>query len=108
MIIECVFFVDVMDKAYIRSVYRRLWRAGHYAVQNRVPAKYAIRDNLRLAFRTETQLPTAIEIENTEQFLRTAGRRRGLENNIVRNICHIHWNRAQKRKSVPWNIVVLT
>ena len=108
-IIITVLSLDVMDKAYIRSIYRRLWRAGHYAVQNRLPAKYAIRDIIRHAFRTETQLPTATELENTERLLRTAGRRRGLENNIVRNLCHVHWSRARKKKSVPWSsIVVLT
>jgi hypothetical protein len=87
-----------MDKAYIRSLYRRLWRAAHYAVQNRNPEKRIIRAKLRHAFRTETQLPPAIELDNTEQFLLTAGRRRGLENNVVKNLCAIHWYRAKGRK----------
>ena len=85
-----------MDSAHVRSVYRRLWRAGHYAVQNRAPAKYTIRDKLRYAFRTETKLPTALEIDQTEQFLRTAGRRRGVENNVVRTLCFLHWDRSKK------------
>ena len=96
-----------MDLAHVRSVYRRLWRAGHYAVQYRAPGKYAIRDKLRHAFRTENQLPTTTEIDNTERFLRTAGRRRGLENNIVRGLCLIHWERAKKhRLSTPWVLLI--
>jgi hypothetical protein len=87
-----------MDKASIRSLYRRLWRAGHYAVQNRSPPKHIIRAKLRHAFRTETQLPSAIELANTEQFLRTAGRRRGLENNVVKNLCAVHSYRAKGRR----------
>jgi len=87
-----------MDKAYVRSIYRRLWRASQYAVQYRAPGKYVMRDKLRLAFRTETQLPSATEINNTEQFLRTAGRRRGMENNIVKGICLVHWNRSRRNR----------
>jgi hypothetical protein len=86
-----------MDTAYVRSVYRRLWRAGHYAVLNRYPARKAIRTKLRYAFRNETQLPSPEEIENTERFLLAAGRRRGLENNVVNNLCHVHYNRAAIR-----------
>src|SRR5271170_3695047 len=85
---------NVMDKAYVRSIYRRLWRAGHIAVQNRIPAKYTIRDKLRHAFRTETKIPSPQEVDNTEFFLRTAGRRRGIENNIVRSLCLVYWDRA--------------
>jgi len=87
-----------MDKAYLRSAYRRLWRAGHAAVQNRGPQKYQIRDKLRHAFRTETQIPSAKEIDNTVEFLRTAARRRGLENNIVKSLCHVHFNRSRKTR----------
>jgi hypothetical protein len=89
-----------MDKAYIRSLYRRFWRAAHYAVRNRVPERYAIRDKLRYAFRTETELPHSAEIDNTIQFLRTAGRRWGVENDIVSRICHVHWSRSHKSRFV--------
>lgn len=88
----------VMDKACIRSIYRRLWRAAHYAVQNRNPSKHIIREKLRHAFRTETQLPSTVELDNTEQFLLTAGRRRGLENNVVKSLCMIHWYRARGKR----------
>jgi hypothetical protein len=87
-----------MDKAYLRSVYRRLWRAGHYAVQDRFPAKAQIRMKLRVAFRTGRDMPTPVEIDNTEQFLRTAGRRRGIENNIVRGMCNVDWSRRNRRR----------
>jgi hypothetical protein len=80
--------------ADVRSAYRRLWRAGHFAVQNRVPQRYTIRDKLRYAFRTETVMPTAQEIDLTEQFLRTAGRRRGLEAAVIRNLCHVDYSRG--------------
>jgi len=86
-----------MDKAYVRSVYRRLWRAGHIAIQNRTPERYIIRDKLRYAFRNETSLPSPTEIDNTERFLLTAGRRRGVENNIVKGLCLVHWKRARRR-----------
>ena len=86
-----------MDKAYVRSVYRRLWRAAHIAVHNRAPSKGPIRNILRNAFRTETQLPSAQEIENTEQFLLTAGRRKGVEARVVKNLCQVYFARGRVR-----------
>src|SRR5438552_10040704 len=96
-----------MNNAYNHRVYRRLWRTGHYAVQNRPPAKYAIRETLRRAFRTGNQLPTPIEIDNTEQFLRTAGRRRGLENNIVKSLCQVHYSRSRRNMFPTFGIKLI-
>jgi hypothetical protein len=88
-----------MDKAYLRSAYRRLWRAAHHAVQNRYPQKRTIREKLRYAFRHEESPASAIEIDNTEQFLLTAGRRRGVENQVVKGLCMVHWSRAESNRS---------
>jgi len=82
-----------MDKAYIRSVYRRLYRAGQAAVRHRAPKKYLMRQQIRLAFRNGTTMPTSLEIDNTVAFLRTAGHRRGIENNIVSTMMNMAWNR---------------
>jgi hypothetical protein len=93
-----------MDKATIRSTYRRLWRAAHAAIQNHGPEKIAIRNKLRHAFRTETTLPSPIEIANTERFLWIAGRRRGVENNVVKNLCFVDSKRARKiRFGLLWS-----
>jgi len=93
-----------MDKAHVRSVYRRLWRAGHIAIHNRSPFKRQIRSILRDAFRNETQLPCAQEIDNTEQFLLTAGRRKGVEARVVRNLCHVHYVRSSARYVFGMNV----
>jgi hypothetical protein len=82
-----------MDKAYVRSVYRRLYRASQAAVRHRGPQKYIIRDHLRHVFRTGTSMPSPTELANTEAFLWTAGRRRGIENNIVSGIMNMQWGR---------------
>jgi hypothetical protein len=87
-----------MDKAYIRSIYRRLWRASHIAIQNRPAPRYAVRAKLRHAFRTETTIPSPAQVANTEAFLRTAGRRRGVENGVVKALCHVHWDRMYNKR----------
>jgi hypothetical protein len=87
-----------MDKAYIRSIYRRLWRASHLAIQNRPARRYTIRSKLRHAFRTETTIPSPLEVANTEAFLRTAGRRRGIENGVVKALCHVHHDRIVNKR----------
>jgi hypothetical protein len=89
-----------MDKAYIRSVYRRLYRAGQAAVRHRSPQKYMMRQQLHYAFRTGTTMPTPTEIANTEAFLRTAGRRRGIENNIVSGMMNMAWSRKYGPRKV--------
>lgn len=82
-----------MDKAYVRSVYRRFYRASQAAVRHRGPQKYIIRDHLRHLFRTGTSMPSPTELANTEEFLWTAGRRRGIENNIVSSMMNMQWAR---------------
>jgi hypothetical protein len=89
-----------MDKAYLRSVYRRFWRAGHIAIQDRSPQKPIIREKLRYAFRNETSLPPATAIDNTVQFLLTAGRRRGVENNVIRGLCQVYWRRLDHKQYI--------
>jgi hypothetical protein len=108
-----------MDKAYIRSVYRRLWRAAHYAVQYRKPAINQVRSKLRYTFRNETTIPSPEVIARTEQFLRTAGRRRGTENNVVKNMCFVHWSRGVRHgyfgitaanlalSDISWKVLIL-
>jgi hypothetical protein len=87
-----------MDKSYIRSIYRRLWRASHIAIHNRPAPRHAIRAKLRHAFRTETSVPSELEVTNTEAFLRTAGRRRGVENRVVKALCHVDWDRMVNKR----------
>jgi hypothetical protein len=91
-----------MSDAHLRSIYRRLWRAGHIAIQNRAPQKYQVRSKIRHAFRTETTIPTSREIDNTEQFLLNAGRTSGLEAKIVENLCHVDYFRSLGRFELLW------
>ncbi|KAF3924216.1 hypothetical protein ABW21_db0202508 [Orbilia brochopaga] len=100
----------------IIRAYRHLLRAGLRAVQYSTPARYAIRDKLRQAFISETpqnanvytspasHIPTVFpktfsqtRIDNTVRFLNTAATRRGMEHEIVRNLCHVEYRRAAHR-----------
>lgn len=76
----------------ILHAYRSLLRAGLVAVQYSTPARYAIRDKLRTAFRERP--PTSFNqsrINNTLEFLGAAGQRVGTEHQIVRNLCFVHY-----------------
>ncbi len=83
-----------------RSQFRRLWRAGHAAVLYASPSKHCLRTILRRRFRETSAAAAASEeqVENTLRFLHAAASTRGVEHAIVRNLCHVHWQRAFTKK----------
>ncbi|KAK6339066.1 hypothetical protein TWF696_009856 [Orbilia brochopaga] len=100
----------------IIRAYRHLLRAGLRAIQYSSPARYAIRSKLRFAFSPESpqninvysspasHMPTVFpktfsqtRIDNTIRFLNTAATRRGMEHEIVKNLCFVEYGRASQR-----------
>ncbi len=80
--------------AIIRA-YRHLYRHGLRAVQFSKPARYTLRDRLRLAFRTGAAADFhAQKVQNTIEFLQHATRERGLEHKIVKNLLVVWWDQA--------------
>lgn len=73
--------------------YRALYKAGLAAVQHSSPARFAIRDKLRHAFRSSSSSSvfSQTRADNTVAFLRVAARRKGLEHDVVRNLCLVHY-----------------
>jgi hypothetical protein len=103
--------VATMSRQAILHAYRHLYRQSLRAVQFSKPARYTLRDRLRLAFRkgdTTDFVPT--KIENTLEFLGYATRENGLEHKIVKNLLFVWWaqdkggRRSQKSRVplVPW------
>ncbi|KAM3531678.1 hypothetical protein MY4038_004361 [Beauveria bassiana] len=108
-----------------RHLYKGLLRGVHYSI----PARYIVRDQIRLAFRerlaaaapvtatvpTTTTTTTAAAaagwdaeaIKRTLWFLSAAGRQSGLEHRILRNLVRMHSERAAPtrrwRRTVIWN-----
>ncbi|EJP62506.1 uncharacterized protein BBA_08590 [Beauveria bassiana ARSEF 2860] len=107
-----------------RHLYKGLLRGVHYSI----PARYIVRDQIRLAFRerpaatapatatvptTTTTTTTAAAgwdpeaIKRTLWFLSAAGRQSGLEHRILRNLVRMHSERAAPtrrwRRAVIWN-----
>ncbi|KAG4305328.1 hypothetical protein PORY_001498, partial [Pneumocystis oryctolagi] len=72
----------------LRSLYRQFWRIGHQAVHHAIPAKYAIRDKIREAFRAP--LPSMQKIHNTLEFLTRASKKKSPEHAILKNLCRLH------------------
>jgi hypothetical protein len=85
-----------MRNQQIVHAYRHLYRHGLRAVQFSKPARYTLRDRLRLAFRKSS--PADFEpckIANTIEFLRHATAESGLEHRIVKNLLFVWWNQER-------------
>ncbi|KAL6161543.1 hypothetical protein ACJQWK_08811 [Exserohilum turcicum] len=81
-----------MSHQAVIHAYRHLYRHSLRAIQFSKPARYTLRDRLRLAFRRGS----AAEYEpdkvlNTLEFLRHATRENGLEHKIVKNLLFVWW-----------------
>jgi hypothetical protein len=76
----------------VSHAYRHLLRHSLRAIQFSKPARFTLRDRLRLAFRkgsaTDFEPP---KIENTLEFLRYATRENGLEHKILKNLLFVWW-----------------
>ncbi|OCL06018.1 DUF1763-domain-containing protein [Glonium stellatum] len=86
--------------------YRHLYRHGLRAVQFSKPARYTLRDRLRIAFRKGNPRDfDRRKIDNTIEFLRGATRERGLEHKIVKNLILVWYHQAESasHKTKPTN-----
>ncbi|KAF1955984.1 DUF1763-domain-containing protein [Byssothecium circinans] len=88
-----------MSTQEIVHAYRHLYRQGLRAVQFSKPARYTLRDRLRLAFRKNPPVNYSSQrIQNTLEFLQYATTQNGLEHKIVKNLLFIWWNQAKGGK----------
>lgn len=88
-----------MSKQDIVHAYRHLYRHSLRAAQFSKPARFTLRDRLRLAFRKggpdDFDLP---KIQNTLEFLRYATVENGLEHRIIKNLLFVWWNQDRGGK----------
>ena len=88
-----------MSRQEILHAYRRLYRHGLRAVQFSAPARYTLRDRLRLAFRKGSVSNfDPHKIQNTIEFLHYATKENGLEHKIVKNLLFIWWGQEKGGK----------
>lgn len=96
---------NTLDKPTMASrqevlhAYRHLYKGLLRGVQYSIPARYIVRDQIRLAFRQGDVDPAATTwdasaIKRTLWFLSAAGREKGLEHRILRNLVRMHSERA--------------
>ncbi|KAH7116062.1 hypothetical protein B0J11DRAFT_116506 [Dendryphion nanum] len=84
-----------MSKENIIHAYRHLLRQSLHAVHFSKPARYTLRDRLRLAFRKGDVSDFRPEkIKNTLEFLQYATRENGLEHKILKNLLFVWWNQS--------------
>ena len=82
--------------------YRHLYRHGLRAVQFSKPARYTLRDRLRIAFRKGNPRDfDQRKIDNTIEFLRGATRETGLEHRIVKNMIFVWFHQAGLKPTRP-------
>ncbi|OAL54328.1 DUF1763-domain-containing protein [Pyrenochaeta sp. DS3sAY3a] len=81
-----------MSNEAVVHAYRHLYRQGLRAVQFSKPARFTLRDRLRLAFRRgHVKDFDPRKIKTTLEFLEYATKENGLEHKIVKNLLHV-WN----------------
>ena len=81
-----------MSQVDIVHAYRHLYRHSLRAIQFSKPARYTLRDRLRLAFRRGDASDFNHErIKNTIEFLGYATRENGLEHKIIKNLLFVWW-----------------
>ncbi|KAJ4368203.1 hypothetical protein N0V83_006559 [Neocucurbitaria cava] len=89
-----------MSNQAVIHAYRHLYRHSLRAIQFSKPARYTLRDRLRLAFRKGS--PANFEphkIQNTVEFLQYATRENGLEHKIIKNLLFVWWSQANGGRS---------
>jgi hypothetical protein len=96
-----------MSGEAVIHAYRHLLRHSLRAIQFSKPARYTLRDRLRLAFRKGSA--TEFEprrIKNTVEFLQYATKQNGLEHKIIKNLLFVWWmqekgGRAKPKAKIP-------
>lgn len=84
----------IVVRAY-RSLYRTALRAVLYAS----PARYQIRYTMRAAFSADSKETfDPRRVKNTVEFLQKAGKYKGIEHKILRNLVHVrYWQSAASK-----------
>jgi hypothetical protein len=91
-----------MSNEAIIHAYRHLYRHSLRAVQFSKPARYTLRDRLRLAFRKGSTADfEPRRIANTLEFLHYATRENGLEHKIVKNLLFVWWIQERGGRNKP-------
>ncbi|KAF2032678.1 DUF1763-domain-containing protein [Setomelanomma holmii] len=91
-----------MSREAIIHAYRHLYRHSLRAVHFSKPARYTLRDRLRLAFRKGDPINFAPQrLENTIEFLQYATRENGLEHKIVKNLLFVWWMQDKGGRARP-------
>ncbi|KAG9194615.1 hypothetical protein G6011_04650 [Alternaria panax] len=81
-----------MSQQAVIHAYRHLYRHSLRAIQFSKPARYTLRDRLRLAFRKGSATDYEPQrIQNTLEFLQYATKESGLEHKIVKNLLFVWW-----------------
>jgi hypothetical protein len=91
-----------MSREAVIHAYRHVLRHSLRAIQFSKPARYTLRDRLRLAFRkgSVTDLEP-LKIKNTVEFLHYATRENGMEHRIVKNLLFVWWMQAKGGRGKP-------
>lgn len=89
--------IGMVASQEIIHAYRHLYRSLLRAVQYSRPGRDVARDQLRAAFREKGATYDETGIKRTRWFLEAAGKQRGLEHSIVKNLLRVrsmrHWDR---------------
>lgn len=81
-----------VNKQDILRSYRHLYRQGLHAVQFSTPSRYALRDELRYAFRHGSAAEfDAKKVENTIVFLTYATKTKGPAHALLKSLLHTWW-----------------
>jgi hypothetical protein len=81
-----------MSQKAIIHAYRHLHRHSLRAIQFSKPARYTLRDRVRLAFRKGSAADYEPQkVQNTLEFLQYAARENGLEHKILKNLLFVWW-----------------
>jgi hypothetical protein len=92
----------IMASKTVIHAYRHLYRHGLRAVQFSKPARYTLRDRLRLAFRKGSHVDLEPQrIQNTVEFLQYATKENGLEHKIIKNILFVWWTQEKGGRGKP-------
>ncbi|KAH6862147.1 hypothetical protein AA0117_g6520 [Alternaria alternata] len=96
-----------MSQQAIVHAYRHLYRHSLRAIQFSKPARYTLRDRIRLAFRKGSAADYEPQrIRNTLEFLQYAIKESGLEHKIVKNLMFV-WHvqdTGGRLKHIPKNL----
>ncbi|KAJ4301525.1 hypothetical protein N0V90_003618 [Kalmusia sp. IMI 367209] len=91
-----------MSQQDIIHAYRHLYRHALRAVHFSKPARFTLRDRLRLAFRKGSAADfKSQKIQNTLEFLHYATTQNGLEHKIVKNLLFVWWSQEKGGKGKP-------